>query len=262
MADNNLLWTKEQLILALNLYWRTPYNKISGTSNDDIKKLALVIGKSPAAISFILMNFTSLDSERQEKGEKGKRKPGELGVRVWNEYFNQWDKLTNDSYAILNKLNPDRVLDFFDYKSNEGIEKERTIMERVNQSDFRQRILASYNRCCCITGIDIPSLLVASHIVPWKKNLTEALNPRNGLCLNQIHDKAFDIGLITITTDFRIKLSDYIVKRKKDQNIQKFFIAYENQLITKPERFHPSIEFLEFHNKMFSTNKFNLQNKK
>ena len=209
MAKQNL-WTREQLILALNLYWKTPYNKISGSSNAEIKNLAKIIGKTPAALAFMLMNFTYLDRERQDKGEKGKREPGKLGVEIWFEYLNQWDKLAIDSFEILNRIEPDLVSDFFeiepDYKYTEGVDKIRLVKTRVNQSDFRQRILASYNKQCCITKINIQTLLVASHIIPWSKNIEERLNPQNGLCLNTIHDRAFDKGLMTITTDFKIKL--------------------------------------------------------
>ncbi len=95
--------------------------------------------------------------------------------------------------------------------------------------------------------MQIPSLLVASHIIPWSKNKKERLNPKNGLCLNSIHDKAFDKGLITITSEFKIKLSDLILQKKKDLNIQKFFMEYENQTIILPDRFIPSVEFLEYH---------------
>ena len=245
------LWNRNQLILALNLYWKTPYNKISGSSNEEIKKLAKVIGKTPAAIAYMLMNFTFLDKERQDKGEKGKRGPGKLGVEIWFEYLNQWAKLATDSSKILYSIEPNLVSDFFeiepDYKYTEGVDKLRLVKTRVNQSDFRQRVLASYNRRCCITGLDIPSLLTASHIVPWSKNVKERLNPQNGLCLNSIHDKAFDKGLITITTDFKVKLSDIILHKKKDLNIQKFFILYENQSIVLPDRYIPSVEFLEYH---------------
>jgi len=81
------------------------------------------------------------------------------------------------------------------------------------------------------------------------KNTKERLNPKNGICLNSIHDKAFDKGLITITTDFKVKLSDTILKKKKDTNIQKYFIDYEDQPIILPERFIPSVEFLEYHHR-------------
>jgi putative restriction endonuclease len=250
MARDN--WTREQLIVALNLYWKIPYNKISGTSNTQVKEIADLLGRTPAALAYKLMNFTSIDPERQDKGNKGKNGAGSTDKIIWNEYFGYWDKLAFDSAVILSQIQNIPIEQTLDIESElefaEGKEKERLVKTRVNQSDFRLRILASYNEKCCITGIQIPTLLVASHIIPWSKNKEQRLNPRNGLCLNNIHDKAFDKGLITITTDFKVKLSDVILEKEKDQTFQKFFFAYENQSIILPNRFLPSKEFLEYHN--------------
>ena len=208
-------WNREELIVALNLYWKIPYNKISGNSNSVIKVIASIIDRTPAALAYKLMNFTSLDSEKQKIGNKGKSAASLLDKEIWNEYFGQWEKLALDSSAILSTMQNKPIEDILELepeiKSTEGREKERIVKTRVNQSDFRQRILASYNEKCCITGISITSLLVASHIIPWSKNIQERLNPRNGICLNNIHDKAFDKGLITITTDFKINLSGKII---------------------------------------------------
>jgi len=244
-------WNREQLTVALNLYWKIPYNKISGSSNSVIKEIAPIIDRTPAALAYKLMNFTSLDAEKQKIGNKGKSAASSSDKEIWNEYFGQWEKLALDSLAILstiqNKpieeiLNIEPLLEFA-----EGQEKERIVKTRVNQNDFRQRILASYNEKCSITGISVTTLLVASHIIPWSKNTQERLNPKNGICLNNFHDKAFDKGLITITRDFKVKLSDAILQKKKESNIQKYFIEYENQPIILPDRFSPSIDFLEYH---------------
>jgi putative restriction endonuclease len=64
--------------------------------------------------------------------------------------------------------------------------------------------------------------LVASHIVPWSKNEKIRLNPSNGLCLNSIHDKAFDKGFITVTTDYKIKVSEYLNEYKKETAVTDF----------------------------------------
>ncbi len=246
------IWTREQLIVALNLYWKIPYNKISGSSNKKIKELSVLIGRTPAALAYKLMNFTSLDPERQHKGEKGKSGAGTRDKIIWDEYFTEWEKLANDSLIILSDIQnvkPEQMIDYQeDIEYIEGKEAYRIIKVRVNQSDFRQRILASYNEKCCITGLDIPSLLIASHIIPWSKNEKERLNPRNGLCLNSVHDKAFDKGLITITPDYTIKLSKQILKKSEDKTIQQLFLTYENCKIILPDRFIPNPEFLEYHN--------------
>ena len=245
-------WRKHELVIALNLYWKIPYNKISGSSNSQIKEVAAIIGRSAGALAYKLMNFTSLDFERQGAGNKGKSAASSMDKEVWNEYFGQWEKLAFDSFIFLSNIQNVPIEKGLEAENElqfvEGREKERIVKTRVNQNDFRQRILASYNEKCCITGISITSLLVASHILPWSRNERERLNPRNGICLNNIHDKAFDRGLITITTDFKVKLSDVILKKKMELNIKKFFIEYENRSIILPQRFTPSLEFLEYHN--------------
>lgn len=244
-------WNREQLIVALNLYWKIPYNKISGSSNSLIKEMAPIINRTPAALAYKLMNFTSLDAEKQKIGSKGKSAASSSDKKIWDEYFEEWEKLALDSSAIVSNIQNKSITEILDIKHElefvEGREKESIVKTRVNQNDFRQRVLASYNEKCSITGISIPSLLVASHIIPWSKNIQERLNPKNGICLNNFHDKAFDKGLITITSDFKVKLSEAILQKKKESNIQKYFIEYENQSIILPDRFIPSIEFLEYH---------------
>ncbi len=249
MARDN--WNRKQLIVALNLYWKIPYNKISGSSNSVIKQIAPIIDRTPAALAYKLMNFASLDAEKQKIGNKGKSAASSSDKEIWNEYLGQWEKLAFDSSVILSTIQNkpfEATIEFEpELKFAEGKEKERIVKTRINQNDFRQRILASYNEKCCITGISITSLLVASHIIPWSKNVQERLNPKNGICLNNIHDKAFDKGLITITNDFKVKLSNAILEKRKEKNIQKYFIEYENQPIILPDRFSPSVDFLEYH---------------
>ncbi|MCZ2223081.1 MAG: HNH endonuclease, partial [Chitinophagales bacterium] len=129
----------------------------------------------------------------------------------------------------------------------QGKERETLIKVRVNQSFFRSTILSSYNQKCCITGLSIPDFLVASHIIPWKKDEVNRLNPHNGLCLNSIHDKAFDRGFITITPDFKIKISEYFKDYSTEDAVLDFFVKYENQPINLPDRFLPSKDFLDYH---------------
>src|SRR5690606_36917730 len=84
----------------------------------------------------------------------------------------------------------------------EGKEKERLVRTRVNRGFFRKTILASYNNTCCITGLKMPEMLVAGHIIPWAEDEQNRMNPRNGLCINALHDKAFEVGLLSITPKY------------------------------------------------------------
>ena len=108
--------------------------------------------------------------------------------------------------------------------------------------------MASYDYTCCITGMRHPELLVAGHISPWGADEKNRLNPRNGLALNALHDKAFECGLITITPEYKIKASS-ILKKNRDLSVRNYFLKYENKKIILPSRFFPDKKFLEYHNK-------------
>ncbi|MBK7936645.1 MAG: HNH endonuclease [Lewinellaceae bacterium] len=110
-----------------------------------------------------------------------------------------------------------------------GEERLSLIKTRVNQSVFRQFVLANYNYSCAISGINATDLLVASHIIPWSVNVEERLNPENGLCLSAIHDRAFDKGLISIDTDFKIRISKELKQFSKEPFFNSHFGQFENK---------------------------------
>ncbi|TIU62015.1 MAG: HNH endonuclease, partial [Mesorhizobium sp.] len=76
------------------------------------------------------------------------------------------------------------------------------IQARVGQGQFRKSLLEMWGGRCCATGLDIPDLLVASHIHPWAAaSDVEKLDRFNGLLLSPAFDAAFDKGLISLATD-------------------------------------------------------------
>lgn len=114
---------------------------------------------------------------------------------------------------------------------------------------FRQAVLASYNGACCITGLSNPELLVASHIKPWKDSTSnEKTDPKNGLCLNSLYDKAFDRGFITISDKYEIIVSNKIRDICNGESVDKFFNVLKGHKINLPEKFLPQKEYLQHHN--------------
>jgi putative restriction endonuclease len=89
-------------------------------------------------------------------------------------------------------------------------------------------------------------LLVGSHIKPWAVDEYNRLNPHNGLCLNSLHDKAFENGLISILPTYEIAVSKYI-KDFKHQMVAGYLKEFEGKYITLPRKFKPEKEFLEWH---------------
>jgi putative restriction endonuclease len=243
-------WSKDELIVAFNLYCKTPFTKINA-KNKAVIELASIIGRSPSSVALKLANFARLDPALQERNITGMRHGSKAEAEIWSEFSHDWEELAYQSELILAKFKNVSVENSAgiingDFPS-EGKERDTLVKTRVNQYFFRQTILASYNNKCCVTGISIPELLVASHIIPWSIDKRNRMNPSNGLCLNALYDKAFDRGLITITTDYHVKISK-ILKQPKSA-FELLFIPYDNKKIDLPQRFTPLKEFIEYHNR-------------
>ena len=242
-------WTIEETIIAFNVYCKIPFKK-SSSRHPLIIKYANIIGRTPSALNMKVGNFGRLDPELRKKGIVGLSNGSKLEEVVWNEFNGNWEKLAFESEQLIaefQKISIEKASGIDVLEIPIGKVRNQIIKARVNQSFFRSLILSSYNHRCCITNLSIPDFLIASHIIPWSQNRKERLNPRNGLCLNSIHDKAFDKGFITISTDYKVIISKYLRDFDQDLAVVDFFLKYENQPISLPDRFVPSKEFLEFH---------------
>lgn len=253
MKKGQKLWTREELILAMNLYCKIPFGKLH-SKNPEIIKLANLIGRTSSSVSYKLVNFASLDPSLKARGIQGASNSSYLDKEIWKEFFNHWDKLPFESEQLLAKIERTTVQKLNNIPENElpkeGKTREQIIRARVNQSFFRSSILASYNNTCCITGIQQTEFLIAGHIKPWSVDEKNRLNPQNGIAINALHDKAFEAGLLTITTDFKIKISSILLKQKKSKSIEEYFLKYNNQDIVLPSRFLPDKKFLKYHNEI------------
>lgn len=245
-------WTREELILAFNLYCKIPFGTIH-IRNPQIIELAKILGRTPSAVSWKLANFARLDPSLQDRNIAGASHGSKLDIEIWKEFNHDWEKLGFESEKLLAQKTGKSIeaiaeIETFDLPKA-GKERETVVKTRVNQSFFRKAVLAAYNSKCCITGLGIPELLNASHIVPWSKDENNRINPRNGLCLNAIHDRAFDRGLLTITPEFKIKISKSIKRYDVTEALQDFLLRYDGSEIKLPSRFLPDITFLKYHNK-------------
>ena len=248
MVKNNN-WTREETIVAFNVYCKVPF-KSSSKTNPTIIKYANIIGRSPSALNMKVGNFGRLDPELKKRGIVGLGNGSKLDEIIWDEFNGNWEKLAFESELLIaqfQNLTIEETVEFDLDSLPQGKERETLIKTRVNQSFFRSTIISSYNQKCCITGLSIPDFLVASHIVPWKNDEINRLNPHNGLCLNSIHDKAFDRGFITITPDFKVRISEYFKDHSTENAVLDMFVKYDNQPIILPDRFLPSLDFLDYH---------------
>ncbi len=246
----NKPWTREELILAFNLYLKIPFGKYH-RGNNEVIELAKLIGRTPSAVAMRLSNFASVDPYHQKRGIKGLT--GGIGQvkPIWDEFSENKEDLIFESEKILADIQNSSIET--KYKSvldgienYEGESKIREVKTRVNQNVFRQIVLANYNRKCAITGFSNPNFLIASHIIPWSIDKQNRLNPQNGILLNNLHDKAFENGFLAIDKSFQILVCSEFLK-SKDNFVQSFFSSYHKRKINLPIRFLPDSNFLEKH---------------
>lgn len=245
------LWTKEELILVFNLYLKLPFGKMH-TRTTKIIEMANLLGRTVNSIAIRLTNYAACDPYHQNRGVKGMVGGIKQCQPIWDEFFNNQEELIFLSEQILaEKENQTIETKFdellFDIKDLKGETKIREVKTRVNQNVFRQIVVSNYSGKCAITGIDLPELLFASHIVPWSKNEKERLNPENGICLSALYDKSFDKGLIAINEQYQVLISDKLKKKKGADFYEKYFAPIERQSLIQPQKYFPKIDFIQYH---------------
>ena len=142
-----------------------------------------------------------------------------------------------------------KLIAYFDI-TKEGEDQLSITKRRKGQDYFRRMILANYGGRCALTGISVPQLLLASHIIPWadKSHKKDRLNPCNGICLSALYDKAFDKGLFTISPDdYTIQLSSALREYGTQEYFDKQFGSISGKQITMPIEYKPNRDFLAYH---------------
>jgi putative restriction endonuclease len=244
-------WSREEHVLAFNLYSQIPFGTIH-ERNPKIQELAKLIGRSVGAVSRKLANFSRLDPFLQQRGIKGLPHGAKGEEDVWNEFAKRPEALAFESERLLADREGKSVEEIAQIETDDlpppGRERDAIVRVRVNQSFFRRRVLSAYDFRCCVTGLAIKSLLVASHIVPWSIDKDNRLNPRNGLCLNALHDKAFDCGLMWVEEGFKIRMSDKLLYEKAgSRDIRDWFFSFDSKFLLLPKNFQPDPNFLVKH---------------
>lgn len=250
-------WTKDELMLVMNLYTKLRYGQFN-YRNLEVIKLAELIGKTPGAVAFKLVHLSRQDPKHKDR-VKGLANPGKNAIEMYNEFANNWDEMLYQSEVLLAKyqnknveeitLNQEEIKEIQkDILSGKiGKDIERVVKTRVNQSLFRKVVINNYANSCAVCGLSIQNLLVASHILKWSESHHNRLNPENGLCLCNIHDRAFELGYIGINSDYSILISNELKQIKEKETFSSLFGRHENQSILLPDKFYPNITFLETH---------------
>ena len=131
MKKGQKLWTRDELILAINLYCKLPFGKLH-SNNPEVINLAKLIGRTPGSVAYKLVNFASLDPSLRERGIKGAYNVSNLDKKIWVEFYNNWNVLPYESEKLLAKFEQKTVEN---YKGVEGFCKNAIpVLENASQS--------------------------------------------------------------------------------------------------------------------------------
>lgn len=246
------LWTRDQLLLAINLYYRIPFGR-QHKSAPEVVELAKAIGRTPSAVAMKLNNFTSIDPS-EEGRVKGLAGASDRDREVWAEFHANGVPVAAESEALwLARLGRTAGAGDAERKPpadatfDGPTEATRSTVVRRAQGFFRRAVLTAYERRCCVSGIAVEELLVASHIVPWADSTSDRVNPANGLCLSRLHDGAFDEGLVTFDEQRRLVLSKRLRAHLSNAVLRESFERFEGEPLRLPTRCVPEERFLAYH---------------
>jgi putative restriction endonuclease len=237
-------WTRDQLLIALRLYMRTPFGKLHRL-NPEIIALSAKIGRTPSALAMKASNFASIDSKLKRKGLANS---SNADVEIWNEFESNPTALALEAEDAATRFEIDQAEIDVPLRLPTGpTEKLSLVRVRLVQSFFRAAVLTSYENRCAISGIAVPELLVASHIIPWSDSVERRADPTNGLCLNALFDRAFDRGFLAIDDSQRVMVSKSIKRPMAEVLFECDLLAVEGQSLRMPTRFAPDPEALRKH---------------
>ena len=248
-------WTEHELLIAMSLYCRLPFGQCN-SRNKLVNEVAGKMDRTAGSISRKLGNIASLDLRHQERGVRGLSNSSQLDRKIWAQFKGNWSAMAEKSEAAFEYLMADAMLQEnetgTENHTTEGpSETERIVKIRRLQRFFRNVVLTSYENRCALTGTAVPQLLIASHIIPWSENENRRADPTNGLCLNALHDKAFDRHLITFDEDCRLVVSGFLKKGDIPEFQAVNFAKLEGATLALPHRFAPDPRALEEHRNAF-----------
>jgi len=261
MAAGNR-WTRDQLLIVLNLYHKLRFGQFDSRQRVIID-LANRLGRTPGSVAMKLSNLASLDPALQLRGIVGLPGASNLDRAMWEEF--------HENPADLVPLSQERFDALFTESENESTEVipgtgirrvkrppsgeteiTRPTKQRRGQDYFREIVLNNYANRCAITGLPIRELLIASHILPWSGDEGQRLNVRNGICLNRLHDAAFDQGLISFDDELSLLLSPRLKTFLPQESVRTSFEIHQGKPFDLPtDGIYPDAEFLTNHRQRF-----------
>ena len=249
-------WSRQETLMALAFYLCPPLPRKNWDDSDaEVQLFAEAISRKVSAVCFKIANLKACDPNRSGNGFTH---AATMDAQVMSEYLAEPDATMSEAMWELGQIG---ILISYDgeietsgssrptTEQQLGLERTAQVSTRVNQDYFRSVLLSNYGGACCLTSIDIPALLTASHIKPWAAATpSERLMSSNGILLNALHDRAFDRGLITLDDRYHVVVSSRVPHTPTNDQ---WLYAFDGKKITLPrsdESTWPSLDFIHYHN--------------
>jgi len=129
---------------------------------------------------------------------------------------------------------------------DERVRADSLAVRREGQGTFRARLLEAYGHQCAITGEHTDPVLDAAHIQPYLGPRSN--HPQNGLLLTKEFHTLFDLGYVTVTPEYEVRVSPRL--REEWDNGHRYYPHDGRPLLVLPdqETERPSPEVLAWHN--------------
>lgn len=249
------LWSREELILSLELYCSIDFGDIS-TKNLKVIELAKLCGRSVNSIALRLANYTSCDPVQKERGIVGMTGGLTVCQPIWDEFYGKWDYLKEEAIKARIKLAGynvnENISQISQAKECDEIVKYdlfNNFIKDINNHKFYDIINRNYNGHCIISGLKVKNLLMACHILPEDNNVEKSMKASNGLLLNISYAKAYSDGLIGIDKNYKLHIAPNLKKRNADLGYSELFPnTFESKnLILHDAIVKPEPTLLEWH---------------
>ncbi len=229
---------------ALALYLRLDFGKFH-SRNPQVIALGEMLGRTASAVALKLTNLAALDDSLPQKGMANASRTDR---RVWTEFLRSPDPVLRayEEQTRAHGLPTGFAERQAAFEARQGEMHTSQHARRLGQGFFREMILTSYRGRCALTGLDSPKLLTASHIVGWAEDSTARLDPSNGICLNALHDRAFDRHLMTFDDDLRMMIAPDLPEATQRQ-----LRKGAAERLSMPSRFLPDPGFMSRHRARF-----------
>lgn len=194
-------------------------------------------------------NFASLDQVQRSRNIAALGNVSRADRLLWEMFEKDAESVAAAAEAAYENLGgPEFATALSTMEPPDGpTEVERQVRVRRVQGFFRAAVLTGYNHRCALSDIAVPELLTASHIIPWSVSLERRADPRNGIALNALYDRAFDRGLITFDASWRLVVSSRLKTADPPIIQQQALLDVEGLALRMPERFAPDPEAMAHH---------------